>query len=360
MPESRTILVLNFGSSTFKYAVFQGTNRLQKETVPFQPNDPQSIDSLITQLNLQHLDAVGHRVVHGGSRFQAPHRIGSEERHTLEQLVPLAPLHLPAALAGIDAISRIWPNIPQVACFDTAFHATLPDIEQHFGIPRRFHDVGFRRYGFHGLSYESIARQLPTISERAAHGRTVVCHLGNGSSLCGMIAGRSHTTTMGMTPLDGLLMATRPGRLDPGIILLWLRNGMTADAIEQILEHESGVLGVSGISSDFKTLQESQAPEAREAIELYARIVAKEIAAAAVVLGGLDALIFTAGIGEHSALARALICNQLAWLGVHCDDHHNQMNEQRLHADASTIEIYRLPTDEESIIADHTADLLGE
>lgn len=360
MPETKTVLVLNFGSSTFKYAVFQGTNRLYKETLRFEPGIPQSIDSLIMQLNLQDIDGVGHRVVHGGGRFQSPIKIEPDQRHALEQLIPLAPLHLPTALAGIDAINRIWPDIPQVACFDTAFHAMLPALEQRFGIPRRFHDSGFRRYGFHGLSYEFIARQLPAVSERAANGRTVVCHLGNGSSLCGMIAGRSHTTTMGMTPLDGLLMATRPGRLDPGVILHWLRNGMTADAIEQILEHESGVLGVSGISSDFKTLQESQSPDAQEAIQLFARIVAKEIAAAAVALGGLDALVFTAGIGEHSASARALICNQLAWLGVHCDEQLNQKHEQRLHSDASAIEIYRIRTDEESIIADHTTNLLGE
>lgn len=352
-----SVLVLNAGSSTLKFSLFEGSNSAFRGTLEFATDA--GFYTVLQKLEGRTLRAVGHRIVHGGETFTVPVRINPETLAKLESLAALAPLHIPAALEGIRAVAKAWPSVPQVACFDTAFHATIPAIERRFGIPRRFHDHGIRRYGFHGLSYESIAGQLPRVSPRAARGRTVVCHLGNGASLCGMLASKSQTTTMGFTPLDGLLMATRPGRLDPGVVLHLLKTGMTVDAVEHLLEHESGLLGVSGIGSDMRTLLASSAPEAAEAVQLFCRTVAKEIAASATVLGGLDAIVFTAGIGEHVASVRQIVCEQLAWLGVQIDPEKNARHDERLHTDSSAIEIFCLATDEESVIAAHTADLLG-
>ena len=352
-----SVLVLNAGSSTLKFALFEGSNRALGETVEI--GIAPAFEAVFERLEGRTPRAVGHRIVHGGETFTAPVRIAPDTLAELESLAPLAPLHIPAELGGIRAVAMAWPDVPQVACFDTAFHATMPSLERRFGIPRRFHDRGIRRYGFHGLSYESIVGQLPLISSRAAGGRTVVCHLGNGASLCGMLAGKSQTTTMGFTPLDGLLMATRPGRLDPGIVLHLLKTGMSVEAVEQILEHESGLLGVSGIGSDMRTLLASSAREAVEAVQLFCRAVAKEAAAAATVLGGLDAIVFTAGIGERAAPVRELICERLTWMGVIIDPTKNSRQGERLHADSSAVEIYRLATDEESVIAAHTAANLG-
>ena len=352
-----SVLVLNAGSSTLKFALFEGSNGTLRGTVEI--GNVSAIDSVIQKLEVRTPRAVGHRVVHGGETFTAPVRIEPDTLSKLDSLAPLAPLHIPAALDGIRAVAKAWPDEPQVACFDTAFHATMPSLERRFGLPRRFHDRGIRRYGFHGLSYESIAGQLPRVSPRAATGRTVVCHLGNGASLCGMLAGKGQTTTMGFTPLDGLLMATRPGRLDPGVVLHLLKTGMSVDAVEHLLEHESGLLGVSGIGSDMRTLLASPAPEAAEAVQLFCRTVAKEVAAAATVLGGLDALVFTAGIGERAAPVRELICERLTWLGAFIDPTKNARHDERLHADSSAVEIYRLATDEETVIAAHTAAILG-
>lgn len=353
----KSLLVLNAGSSTLKFALFEGTNRIVSETVETKRGF--AFVTILQKLEGRAVDAVGHRIVHGGENLIAPVRISPDTLAEIESLVPLAPLHIPAALDGIRAVAKARPDVPQVACFDTAFHSTMPPLERRFGIPRRFHDRGIRRYGFHGLSYESIAGQLPRVSPLAAGGRTVVCHLGNGASLCGMLAGKSQTTTMGFSPLDGLLMATRPGRLDPGVVLHLLKSGMTVDAVEHLLEHESGLLGVSGIDSDMRTLLTSPAPEAAEAVQLFCRSVAKEVAAAAAVLGGLDAIVFTAGIGEHAAPVRQFVCDQLAWLGVSLDSEMNSRHDERLHADSSSIEIYCLATDEESVIAVHTAAILG-
>jgi acetate kinase len=270
------------------------------------------------------LVAVGHRVVHGGVAFTTPVRIDAAVLAALERLVPLAPLHQPHNLAAVRAVTRRAPNLPQVACFDTAFHCTQPEVAQRFALPRRFTDEGVRRYGFHGLSYEYIASVLPGTDARAATGRTVVAHLGNGASLCALLGGRSIATTMSFTPADGLVMGTRVGSLDPGVVLyLASRHGMDARALEHLIYHESGLLGVSGVSSDMRTLLGSDDPRAAEAIDLFVYRVGRELGSLAAALGGLDALVFTGGIGENSAAIRARICRAAAWLGVESDDREN-------------------------------------
>jgi acetate kinase len=353
-----SILVLNVGSSTVKWARFEGGRRVARATQEAGDDVGETISAILKQIP-EPLDAIGHRLVHGGGEFPSPIKIDSHVIARLESLIRLAPLHLPGAIAGLRAVERLRPGTPQVACFDTAFHDSLPMEERLFGLPRRYFDQGIRRYGFHGLSYESIAEQLAKVSVRAAHGKTVVCHLGNGASLCGMVGGKSLTTTMGYTPLDGLLMATRPGRLDPGVVLHLLNSGLTLEAVDRLLERESGLLGVSGLSGDMRTLLASPAPEAAQAVELFCRTISKEIAAATTVLGGLDTIVFTAGIGEHAAPVRQRVCDRLAWLGVHLDPMANANSETRLHSVDSAVEIFKLPTDEESVIARHTAVLLG-
>ncbi len=357
-PMPPAILVLNVGSSTVKWARFDGDRRIAGATV--ESTDVDAAVRTILESQSTPFDVVGHRLVHGGDDFREPVRIDEQIIARFESLVPLAPLHMPGALAGIGAVERLRPGAPQVACFDTAFHATLPLEERMFGIPRRYYHQGIRRYGFHGLSYESIASQLPAVSPTAANGKTVVCHLGHGASLCGMIAGESRTTSMGFTPLDGLVMATRPGRLDPGVVLQLLKIEGRLEAVERVLGHQSGLLGISGISSDMRTLLGANEPEAAEAIELFCRSVAKEIAAAATVLDGLDAIVFTAGIGEHAAPVRQRICDRLAWLGVRLDPAVNAKSATRLHVDESTVELFQLHTDEESVIAHHAAALIGD
>lgn len=357
MTAPANVLVLNAGSSTLKFALFESASRVLSDKLDLAKHEPGSAE-LLHRLTGRTVNTVGHRVVHGGSKFVAPVVVTPEVLSEIESLSSLAPLHNPPAVELIRTAIRTWPGVPQVACFDTAFHATLPRIEQLFGIPRRFFDEGIRRYGFHGLSYEFIAGQLPRVSERAACGRTVVCHLGNGASLCGLRDGKSQTTTMGFTPLDGLLMATRPGRLDPGVVLHLLKNGLSVETVENVLEHESGLLGVSGVSPDIRKLLASPDPAAAEAVGLFCHTIAKEVAAAAAVLGGLDALVFTAGIGENSPAVRRFVCNQLDWLGVKLDADQNEQNADRLHNPVSAVEVYRLATDEESVIARHTATLL--
>ena len=353
-----TVLALNVGSSNVKAAVFADGERVRSWTGPLGSDVTERTRALVEVANVRP-DAVGHRVVHGGTRFAAPARVTPEVLAELDRLVPFAPLHLPPSLDAIRALDRLLPGVPQVACFDTAFHATLPPVERRFGLPRRFFDEGVKRYGFHGLSYESIAAQLPDMSPRAAAGRTVVCHLGAGASLCGMLGGRSVTTTMGFTPLDGLLMATRCGRLDPGVILhLIEQRGMSAEQVRHLLERESGLLGVSGISPDMRELLADPSPAAAEAVDLFCHTVAKEVGSAAVALGGLGAVVFTGGIGEHSPEVRRRVCAQLNWLGVDLDPAANDGHGPRLHTPTSRVEVLRLPTDEEAVIARHTTALL--
>lgn len=306
------------------------------------------------------VNAVGHRVVLGGSRYSAPVRITDEVLTTLTGLIPLVPLHQPANLAAIQAIARLAPALPQVACFDTAFHHTIPPLAQRYALPRTLTEEGVRGYGFHGLSYEYIAGELPKWDPAAAAGRTVVAHLGSGASLCALVGGRSVACTLGFSGLDGLVMGTRPGRLDPGILLYLMQvKGMDAQAIENLLYKESGLLGVSGLSNDMRDLLASTDPQAREAVELFIYRAARELGSMAAAAGGLDALVFTAGIGEHAAAVRAGICAQAAWLGVRLDTPANQRHGPRISTPDSAVAVWVIPANEELMIARHTWTLVA-
>ncbi|HEX5957442.1 MAG TPA: acetate/propionate family kinase [Hyphomicrobiaceae bacterium] len=302
------------------------------------------------------LVAVGHRVVHGGPAFVEPVVIDDAVMDRLSQLEPLAPLHQPHNLSAIRACASLAPGVPQVACFDTAFHHTMAPVARRLGLPRVYTDAGIRRYGFHGLSYEFIARRLGTIDPVVAGGRLIVAHLGNGASLCAMQDGKSIDTTMGFTALDGLLMGTRPGTLDPGAVTYLMRQrAMTASEVEDMLYHCSGLLGVSGISSDMRTLLASNDPRAREAVDLFVFRAAREIGAMAASLGGVDCLVFTAGIGEHAPAIRARICERCSWLGVILDEEANRVGRQCISAQTSRVAAYVIPTDEERMIAAHAS-----
>ena len=315
------------------------------------------------ELDAYRLVGVGHRVVHGGTQFSAPVRLDARSVQALKALVPLAPLHQPHTLGPIERLMAERPDLPQVACFDTAFHRTQPQVADMFALPRRLYDEGIRRYGFHGLSYEYIASQLSVLAPRAAAGRTVVAHLGNGVSMCALAAGRSIATTMGFSALDGCPMGTRSGSLDPGVVLHLARErGMSLNEIEDLLYKRSGLLGVSGVSHDMRELQVSAEPGARLAIDYFTYRLAREAASLACALGGLDALVFTAGIGENSAPIRGAVCERLAWMGLTLDGPVNDATVQdslRISTDDSPIEAWRMPTDEERVIARHTLDLLG-
>jgi acetate kinase len=302
---------------------------------------------------------VGHRVVHGGTDYAAPVRVDAAVLARLEALRPLAPLHQPHNLAGIGAVAAAQPDLPQVACFDTGFHRGHPELADWYALPRRFHDDGIRRYGFHGLSYEYIASVLPDVAPEIAKRRVVVAHLGSGASICAMTAGRSIDSTMGFTALDGLPMGTRCGALDPGVVLHLIRaHGMDADAIEHMLYHDCGLKGVSGISNDMRTLLASDDPHARQAIDLFVWRICRELGALAAVQGGLDGLVFTAGIGERSAEVRKRVCEKAAWLGVELDHAANARGGPRISADGSRVAVYAIPTDEEKMIARHTLAVL--
>lgn len=304
--------------------------------------------------------AVGHRVVHGGTAFAAPMRVDAALLEALEALCPLAPLHQPHNLSAIRAIAALDPALPQVACFDTGFHHDRPALAARLALPRALHDQGVRRYGFHGLSYEYVARRLAELDPALAAGRVIVAHLGNGASLCAMAGGHSVDTTMGFTALDGLMMGTRCGSIDPGVVLhLQTQLGMSATAVEAMLYHESGLLGVSGISSDMRTLAASLAPEAEEAIALFVWRAVREIGALAAVLGGLDGIVFTAGIGENDARVRWRICAGLAWLGLTLDEGANAAHASRISRPDSRIAVQIIPTDEERMIALHTRATLA-
>ena len=304
--------------------------------------------------------AVGHRVVHGGADFTSPVRVTPEVVARLEALVPLAPLHQPANIQAITALAAQHPELPQVACFDTAFHHGQPAVARTFALPRAISDCGVRRYGFHGLSYEYVASVLPEHDPGAAAGRTVVLHLGNGASMCALLGGRSVATTMSFTALDGLPMGTRCGALDPGVLLYLLRaRGFDAPALERLLYHESGLLGVSGVSSDMRVLLASPEPHAGEAVALFCYRIGRELGSLAAALGGLDAIVFTAGIGEHAAPVRDAVCRGAAWLGVELDAAANAGGGPRISTTGSRVTAWVIPTDEELMIARHTRALLG-
>lgn len=303
----------------------------------------------------------GHRVVHGGMKFAHPALIDARVIHEIESLVPLAPLHQPHNLAAIRAVAKLAPGLPQVACFDTAFHRTQPAIAQAFAIPRTYSDAGVRRYGFHGLSYEYIADVLPSVDSAAAAGRTIVAHLGNGASLCAMRNGHSVATTMGFTAMDGLVMGTRCGAIDPGVLLyLSQQHGLSIDEIRRLLYEQSGLLGVSGISGDMRTLLASHDPHAREAIDLFVYRAAREMASLAAALGGLEAIVFTGGIGENAASVRAEICRSLQWLGVAVDEAANDRAGPRISPPESRVCTWVIPTNEELMIARHAVHVLSQ
>jgi acetate kinase len=305
------------------------------------------------------LAAIGHRIVHGGSQFVAPVRLNRETIDELARLTPMAPLHQEACLAPARTLLSLRPDVIQVGCFDTAFHAALKPPASRFAIPRSYEESGIRRYGFHGLSYEFIAGKLREISPALAGKRTVVAHLGSGASLCAMRNGRSVDTTMGFTPLDGVMMGTRCGTIDPGILLYLQRERrVSVQELEQILYHKSGLLGVSGISSDMRMLLSSSDPRAVEAIDLFTFEVAKAVCAMALTLEGLDCLVFTGGIGEHAAKIRALICHRLRWLGLEFDPKANDGALDLLSPVSSSVEIRVIPTSEETTIARHVLAML--
>jgi acetate kinase len=303
---------------------------------------------------------IGHRVVHGGTRFDAPARIDAEVLNYLATLVPLAPLHQPHNLAPIEAIAEAAPQLPQVACFDTAFHRSQPALAQHFALPHDLTTEGVRRYGFHGLSYDYIVHQLAETMPTLARGRLVIAHLGNGASLCAVADGKSVASTMGFTALDGLMMGTRTGALDPGVLLyLMMERRMSAKDIEDLLYRKSGLLGVSGISSDMRTLRQSSEPEAAEAIALFVYRIVREIGSMAAALGGVDGLVFTAGIGENDAATRSEVAAGCRWLGLALDEERNKRGETRIHADGSRLTAWVVPTDEERMIARYTGRMLA-
>ncbi|MDB5745009.1 MAG: acetate kinase [Polaromonas sp.] len=308
------------------------------------------------------LGAVGHRVVHGGEHFSRPVRITPDTLAQLERLTPLAPLHQPHNLSAIRAIAALLPDVPQVACFDTEFHASQAWVAQAYALPRHITEAGVKRYGFHGLSYEYIASVLPEHLGAAAEGRVVAAHLGNGASMCAMRGCKSVASTMGFTALDGLMMGTRCGSLDPGVVLYLMRAlGMTAQAVEKLLYEQSGLLGVSGVSGDMRTVEASGTPEARQAVELYVHAIGQQLGSLAAALGGLETLVFTAGIGENSASIRQQVCHNAAWLGVALDEAANQATSsaaRRISTAASRVAVWVMPTNEELMIARHTQGML--
>ena len=384
------IAVINAGSSSIKFALyamhdeallFRGQiesigiaprlkvrdaagGAVAEQTWPSAGFDHRAATQAIVRVANELLDgskvgAVGHRVVHGGMKYGAPLRIDASVIRELEDFVPLAPLHQPHNLAPIRAIIEHAPQMPQIACFDTAFHRSQAALVQSFALPRRYFAEGVRRYGFHGLSYEYVAQEMKRISPDIADGRLIIAHLGNGASLCAVRGGRSVTSTMGFTAVDGLVMGTRCGTIDPGVILYLMdQHGMDARAIEDLIYRKSGLLGISGISSDMRTLRASPAPEAAEAIAMFVHRIVREIGSLAAALGGLDGLIFTAGIGENDPATRLDVAAGCGWLGIALDRARNIAGAGRISVDGSRVQAWVVPTNEELMIARHAAGIL--
>ncbi len=312
-----------------------------------------------SHFSLNDFTSVGHRVVHGGDRFKGPAAIDDGTLAAIEELVPLAPLHQPQSVRLIRAIRTLRPHLRQSASFDTAFHQAQPDLVRRFAIPRRFFDAGIKRYGFHGLSYQFIALQLARLFPELARRKVVVAHLGSGASLCALDAGVSRDTSMGFSTLDGIPMATRCGALDAGVVLHLLgQQQCSLPDVEALLYHQSGLLGISGISADSRELLASDLPQAREALDLFAFRIAGEVARLATSLGGLDALVFTAGIGEHQPAIRAAVCERLAWLGIRIDAQSNMRNARIVSCLGGTPTVFVIATDEEQVIAQEAVSVL--
>jgi acetate kinase len=384
-------LVLNAGSSSLKFCVFElpasqvwrleargqiegigASPRLRIEDANGQEivnqqaaavDGHEAVNTLAVWLKSNYAGArvlgVGHRVVHGGSRFIGPVVVNSEVLTQLRELVPLAPLHQPYNLAAIEAVNKRMPDVPQAACFDTSFHRGQPQVAQLIPLPLDVRKTGVQRYGFHGLSYEYIASVLPRIAPEIANGRVIVAHLGSGASMCALREGHSVESTLGFTALDGLCMGTRPGALDPGVVLhLFQGLKLSAQEVESLLYKKSGLLGISGISNDIRELLKRTEPEARLAVDYFVYRAAKEIGALAAVLGGVDGLVFTAGIGENSPEIRRRICKASAWLGVELDESANDRHARQISKSTSAVSAWVVPTNEEVMIARHTASLL--
>ena len=395
---SGAILVINAGSSSIKFAVFSlvensvslrmiyrgeiaGIGHQPRFTVHGCKDEIAGTakQSLVTEKIRSHADAflvlfdwinynlskfrliaVGHRVVHGGEKYSIPVIVNEEILCNLKEFIPLAPLHQPYEIAAIETLVQQQPEMRQVACFDTAFHRTQPIIAQQFALPRELQQQGVLKYGFHGLSYEYIANILPEYLGDAAEGRVIVAHLGHGASMCAMKARKSVATTMTFSPLDGLPMGTRCGALDPAVVLYLMKEkGMDIDAVADLLNYKSGLLGVSGISGDMQELLDNDSEQAAEAVDLFVYCAGRELGSLAAALGGLDALVFTAGIGEHSAVIRERICREAFWLGLNVDEVANATDGPRISTMDSSVSAWMIPTNEECIIAEHTVQVVS-
>lgn len=323
----------------------------------------EALDHLVAHLRSElagdRLIGIGHRVVHGGLTYTQPVRVDAEVLKVLETFIPLAPLHQPHNLAPIRRALERAPELPQVACFDTSFHRTQPDLAQMFALPAELREAGVMRYGFHGLSYEYVSSILPEVAPKAAKGRCIVLHLGNGASMCAMRDGQSVASTMGFTAVEGLMMGTRCGALDPGVILYLMdQQGMNSRAIENLIYTQSGLLGVSGISSDMRTLLMSAEPAAKLAVDLFVYRICRELGSLAAALGGLDAIVFTGGIGENAPVIRSRVGSDAGWLGVDIDEAANAGGRGCISTVASRVAVYAIPTNEELMIARHARRLL--
>ena len=387
----QSIAVINAGSSSVKFAIYEVSQderclfRGQVEGIGVKPHlkvtdaagavveersfEPQGFDHAAatreivktgrTLLKGGSVIAFGHRVVHGGLDYAVPVRVTEAVLDDLAKLEPLAPLHQPHNLASIRAIMKVAPQIPQIACFDTAFHRTQSNLAQAFALPHRFGEEGVRRYGFHGLSYEFLASRLKELAPELASGRIVFAHLGNGASLCAVKEGHSVAATMGFTAVDGLMMGTRCGAIDPGVILYMMQHhGMDAAAIEDLIYKRSGLLGVSGISSDMRALRAASDPAAKEAIALFVYRIVRELGSLVAALGGLDGMVFSGGIGEHNSATRAEVVTGSRWTGAILDPDRNKGGEGLISADDSSVAVWIIPTNEERLIARQTAAML--
>ncbi len=390
-----SILVINAGSSSIKFSLFSGAQldltfkgkieNLYSGPTRFSAQDAQGraigahtwadtpldhhagmehlIGFVTEQIKGYRIVATGHRIVHGGARYSGPQLLDIATLSQLDQLIPLAPLHLPHNLAAVRAIAALMPDVPHVGCFDTAFHAGQPALAQAFALPPSITDQGIRRYGFHGLSYEYIASRLPEADPQLAGAKVIAAHLGNGASMCAMAGGRSVASTMGFTAIEGLPMGTRCGSLDPGVVLYLIDQlRMDVGAVQKLLYEQSGLLGVSGVSSDMRTLEASTDPRARLAIDLMVYRIGRELGSQAAALGGLDALVFSGGIGENSSAVRGAVCRDAAWLGVELDDAANAAGATgmaRISTPSSRVAVWVVPANEEWMIAQHTRALLG-
>jgi len=378
---AQAVLTLNAGSSSLKFALFLGpspkprisgqVDRIGADAV-IRAQDQHGqkialeqghlhsheeafervIDCLALDQSQEELSAIGHRVVHGGQHYASPCVVNADVMHDLERLIPFAPLHQPHNLRGISLASAAFPGVPQVACFDTAFHRSHPWVNDTFALPRSLYDEGVRRYGFHGLSYEYVLGTFQQTMPEHAGGKLVVAHLGNGASMCAISEGRSVASSMGFSALDGLPMGTRCGQLDPGVLLYLMdQKGMTAPQISDLLYKQSGLLGLSGLSNDMRSLQNSPAKEAAEAIDYFVFRCQRELGAMAAALGGIDALVFCGGIGENSSFIRARICANLAWMGIEIDEARNQDAQPVISKECSKASVLVIPTNEELVIA---------